>query len=326
MGDSMELLGREGATDHSEELTFLWLEITGQCNLTCIHCYADSGPSAPLRAAMSISDWTRVIDEAAEIGCRQIQFIGGEPTLHPDLEIMIDRARAKGFEFVEVFTNATRISKQLVGTLRRYDVHVASSFYSHNPEVHDRITQRLGSWRRTVAGIGAILAAGIPTRVGIVEMDENVHDTPQTRAFLHSMGVVNVGSDRMRGIGRADGARDRGANEERFEELCGKCAQGKLCVSASGTAFPCVFSRATPLGNVKNGLRPIVGGTALHAFRKQMQKTHGRSLARAFTEQTAECTPYCNPNCSPDCMPNCNPNCNPDCMPNCYPNCNPDRR
>ena len=25
-------------------LRFLWLEITGKCQLECTHCYADSGP------------------------------------------------------------------------------------------------------------------------------------------------------------------------------------------------------------------------------------------------------------------------------------------
>jgi MoaA/NifB/PqqE/SkfB family radical SAM enzyme len=26
------------------ELSFVWLEITGKCQLECAHCYADSGP------------------------------------------------------------------------------------------------------------------------------------------------------------------------------------------------------------------------------------------------------------------------------------------
>lgn len=26
-------------------LRFLWLEITGRCQLACAHCYADSGPT-----------------------------------------------------------------------------------------------------------------------------------------------------------------------------------------------------------------------------------------------------------------------------------------
>jgi MoaA/NifB/PqqE/SkfB family radical SAM enzyme len=30
--------------DAVAELSFLWLEITGKCQLHCTHCYAESGP------------------------------------------------------------------------------------------------------------------------------------------------------------------------------------------------------------------------------------------------------------------------------------------
>jgi uncharacterized radical SAM superfamily Fe-S cluster-containing enzyme len=46
-----------------------------------------------------------VIDEAYDAGCRQLQFIGGEPTLHPSLDSFIRHAAEKGYEFIEVFTN-----------------------------------------------------------------------------------------------------------------------------------------------------------------------------------------------------------------------------
>src|SRR5208283_2388709 len=29
-------------------LDFLWLELTSRCNLQCVHCYAESGPSSAL--------------------------------------------------------------------------------------------------------------------------------------------------------------------------------------------------------------------------------------------------------------------------------------
>ena len=77
-------------------LRFLWLEITGKCNLLCTHCYADSGPEADLYGNMAFEDWTRAISEAAELGCRQIQFIGGEPTMHPRLDDMVDHANHRG--------------------------------------------------------------------------------------------------------------------------------------------------------------------------------------------------------------------------------------
>jgi MoaA/NifB/PqqE/SkfB family radical SAM enzyme len=66
------------------ELSFIWLELTGKCQLQCRHCYADSG-SRGTHGSMTRADWTRVIDEAVDLGLSLIQFIGGEPTLHPDL-------------------------------------------------------------------------------------------------------------------------------------------------------------------------------------------------------------------------------------------------
>ncbi|HEX7660536.1 MAG TPA: radical SAM protein [Pseudonocardiaceae bacterium] len=62
------------------ELSFIWLEITGTCQLECSHCYAESGPRGT-HGEMSGSDWCRVIDDAASLGVQTVQFIGGEPTM-----------------------------------------------------------------------------------------------------------------------------------------------------------------------------------------------------------------------------------------------------
>src|SRR5687767_1018146 len=84
-------------------LNFLWLEITRRCNLTCAHCYVDSGPGLPLTEGMQFDDWCRVMDEARAEGCRRVQFIGGEPTLHPDLPALLGHAARAGFSQCEVF-------------------------------------------------------------------------------------------------------------------------------------------------------------------------------------------------------------------------------
>jgi MoaA/NifB/PqqE/SkfB family radical SAM enzyme len=41
---------------------------------------------------MTAIDWMRVIDEAAGMGCRSMQLIGGEPTLHPALPAPVRHA------------------------------------------------------------------------------------------------------------------------------------------------------------------------------------------------------------------------------------------
>jgi MoaA/NifB/PqqE/SkfB family radical SAM enzyme len=263
-------------------------------------------------------DWLAVIDEAADLGCEQIQFIGGEPTLHPGLERMIVRARARAFSFIEVFTNATRLSARHIACFREHGVSVATSFYDRSAAAHDAITQNAGSWKRVLGGLEAVLAADLPLRVGIIEMDENRDEADATVVFLKSLGVQDISIDRRRGIGR--GGREADTREgERFDELCGKCGRGKLCVTPSGMAHPCVFSRATPVGRAQDGLAAILDGSALRAFREKM-------LGLFMADCNPDCMPACRPNCNPDCMPYCNPNCNPDCMPNCNPNCNPDRR
>jgi MoaA/NifB/PqqE/SkfB family radical SAM enzyme len=48
-------------------LDFLWLEITGRCQLACEHCYASSGPSGT-HGTMATADWKRTIDQAVDLG------------------------------------------------------------------------------------------------------------------------------------------------------------------------------------------------------------------------------------------------------------------
>jgi hypothetical protein len=309
---TQEISSRTFACPPSGKLDFLWLEVTAKCNLTCTHCYAESGPWKPLLGAMSKQDWENVLAEARQSGCRRLQFIGGEPTLHPHLPDLIRFARAGGYDFIEVFINATRISPALIDLLRENGVAVAASFYSHDAETHDRITNRRQSWVQTVAGLKCIVAASLPVRVGVIEMEENVGHLPETIAFLKSLGVVSIDADRLRGVGRGDKAVVPSL-AERLDELCGKCWQGKLCVTSSGEAFPCIFSRKTCLGNAKAGLGAILDGDKLRDFRRAIYHHRGGL-------DESDCMPGSDLPCNPDCNPNCNPNsdpCRPDdsCLP-----------
>jgi MoaA/NifB/PqqE/SkfB family radical SAM enzyme len=53
---------------------------------------------------MGYKDWRNVIEEAASLGCSKVQFIGGEPTVHPRLSDLLVEARRIGFDFIEVYT------------------------------------------------------------------------------------------------------------------------------------------------------------------------------------------------------------------------------
>lgn len=98
-------------TVESPPVTFLWLELTGKCQLECVHCYAESSPTGT-HGTMTAADWRRVIAEAASMGVRTVQFIGGEPTLHPSLAELIDYALLRDLG-VEVFTDLVHVTETL---------------------------------------------------------------------------------------------------------------------------------------------------------------------------------------------------------------------
>jgi sulfatase maturation enzyme AslB (radical SAM superfamily) len=109
-------------------LDFLWIEVTGRCNLRCIHCYAEADGHHPRGLPTRVL--TDALDEAAEMGCRNLQLTGGECTLRPDLRDLITHARSRDFEMVEIFTNGTLLDESLVEFLARTGVAVAVSLHS----------------------------------------------------------------------------------------------------------------------------------------------------------------------------------------------------
>jgi MoaA/NifB/PqqE/SkfB family radical SAM enzyme len=255
-------------------LDFLWLELTRRCNLACVHCYTESSSALPLRERMTFADWCRVMDDARAAGCRRVQFIGGEPTLDPDLGRLLEHASQAGFRYPEVFTNATLIREDLVQIFRRLRVLVHFSIYSDDPSVHDRITGQQGSFERTVEGIRRLVQARVRVAAGIILLPQNRDHLQRTKAFLKGLGVRAIYDDRVRGIGRGEvlvpSVRAR-------DELCGACWSGKLSVDASGDARPCVFARASTVGNVLDeaeGLTSILDGARLRAFRHDMFLGH----------------------------------------------------
>lgn len=292
------------------ELSFVWLEITGKCQLLCEHCYAESGPTGGY-GKMTRNDWLRILDESAALGVRMVQFIGGEPSLHPDLPLLVEHALDRALA-VEVFSNLVHVPARLWETYSRAGVRLATSYYSDEAGQHEAITNRRGSYARTKANIAEVVRRAIPLRVGIIDVREDQR-VEQARVELAGLGVANVHADRLRHVGR--GARGAGAGGG--SAPCGHCAQGVVAVSASGEVWPCVFTRAMPLGSVRTAaLAEIVAGPAMNAARASL----GTRVASGI------CDPRCCPNnmCDPKCSPSCSPSCEPqgNCIPsgNCAPN------
>lgn len=270
----------EGVSQHSQSFELLWLELTNVCNLSCVHCYADSGPSTQSHDCLDESEYLRVISDARKAGCKKIQFIGGEPTLNTSLPKYLAAASDLKFKYIEVFSNLNRLSPLISSAIIRSGAAVATSFYSYDPDTHDSITRRKGSFKSTLSNIQRLSNCGVPLRAGFIEMEENAGHFDQTKSLLQSVGVRRVNFDRIRAIGR-------GKAKSVSQSLCGHCSKGSLCVSSTGAVFPCIMSREWEVGSVKTA--------TLSSIAYSDELTHARKLLDSKFAEGAPDYNSCNP-------------------------------
>jgi MoaA/NifB/PqqE/SkfB family radical SAM enzyme len=280
-------------------LDFLWLELTNRCNLQCVHCYTESSPQSGERDLLSTADYEDVMRQAHALGCRKIQFIGGEPQLNRAFDHLLRAGVGTGFEFVEVFTNLTKLDEATVDFAAETGVCFATSVYSDDPDVHDAVTTVRGSHRRTIGNLRRLIDRGVTTRAGVITMTEDDEATDRTVRFLHDMGVGHVRASGAREFGRGEDIVGREASDE---ALCGHCWNGSLALAPDGRAYPCVMARDHAVGDTTvQTLAEIVRGAPLAGRRDAIYE-------RVWLPKTARAeSPFCHQSCVPDLSCPCDP-------------------
>lgn len=130
-----------------------------RCNQACTYCTARR-PRDDLAAIQPAALAAR-IDAALAAGAREILLGGGEPTLHRGLEALVARARAGGAAVV-LATNATLLDGARARALRDAGLTLARVNLAGWGDALDAVTRDPGGFARTVAGLEALAAAGLP--------------------------------------------------------------------------------------------------------------------------------------------------------------------
>jgi MoaA/NifB/PqqE/SkfB family radical SAM enzyme len=239
----------------------LFVEVVGICNERCLHCYAESGPT--VESSLDRETCEAIIDDAAALGFRRIQFTGGDPLLCSFLPDLV--ARAKNFEVREIYTNGLALTDELLDKLAPHNPSFAFSYYSHAAEIHDAITRTPGSHRRTRAAISRVVSRGLPVRAAMVVLNDNVDGVDATIEDLKQLGVglVSTGASKTAGRGRSFMWQPRGTGNAGHRGE-GARSEGKLCVTYEGNVVPCIFNRGRVLGrvNATHRLRDVVAALA----------------------------------------------------------------
>ncbi|UCD44461.1 MAG: radical SAM protein [Candidatus Bathyarchaeota archaeon] len=264
------------------KLDTIWIEITSRCNLKCVHCYADAD-SPQIGEELSKKTIFSVIDDAAEMNCRKIQFTGGEPTMRADLIELIEYAKSR-VDIVEIFTNGTLLNEDQIKFFAENEVHVAFSIYSYRPDTHDSITQVKSSFDKMLGNLKLLLAYNVRVFGAAVAMKQNEKELDDTIQFLSKLGVLTRLPDPIRPTGRGINQRfwpkdysllllrsepDFVVNKQVYEKnlFWNSCWMGKVTVTSAGDVLPCNFGREQVVGNVHDErLKDLINNEKMKYF------------------------------------------------------------
>jgi len=166
--------------------------VTGlSCNIQCIFCYYRDNLKTSNR---KIKEIQKDLLFARKNRISQVDFSGGEPTMHPELGKMITFAKNIGIETVCIISNGIRLSnknylKQLQGA--GLD-EVLFSVHGSNSEIHDAITQCPGSHKKISKALENTVDIGLTVRTNTVVNKINFKDLPDTAEFIKAFSPLQV--------------------------------------------------------------------------------------------------------------------------------------
>lgn len=162
-------------------------DITGKCNLRCVHCYNINGQFH--ENELSTEEIKRVIEEMAAFGVEQITFSGGEPLMRKDFFDIALFTSNFGFNYVSVATNGILIDHKIAKLLKKANLSVQVSIDGDTAEVHDEQRGVKGAFDQGIHGIKLLKEVGVNTSVCTVATKLNIDRISGILQLMQHLGV-----------------------------------------------------------------------------------------------------------------------------------------
>jgi len=245
------------------KINFAWIEITNKCNLKCIHCYGNFTPSNV--NFLTTSDFLNILEQLEEINCKNIQIIGGEPLLHPDIWNFLQHSIKRGFK-TEIFTNGLLITEDIVQKLRKLNIQVALSWYGSKEEA-TRITQNTLFSEKVWNSIELLKKFQIPFRIATIITKYNERASNPLGGKIDivrisgraSLQLLNIKLIRRKFLRLENFYRPISSEFILSNMVKHNCFGRKLYIDAQLNVYPCVMERRISYGNlIKKKLTDIL--------------------------------------------------------------------
>jgi organic radical activating enzyme len=168
-----------------------------RCNLACTYCNEFDKVSAPV----PLDEMLRRIDRLADLGTLSVDLSGGEPLLHPDLDAVIARIRARGM-LASLLTNGYLLSRARIERLNRagldrlqisIDNVVPDDVSYKSLKVLDQKLQLLARHAEFDVSINSVLGSGVKHPSDALTIAQRA----LTLGFGTSVGVIHDGDGQI---------------------------------------------------------------------------------------------------------------------------------
>jgi radical SAM protein with 4Fe4S-binding SPASM domain len=198
---------------------FVVWNFTDRCNLSCRHCYQSSS-SKTAEGELTLKEKLALIDDFGRHYVAMVAFAGGEPTLSPDLEPVLERCQQYGIH-TTIATHGGLLSKERCRRLADRGLrYVEVSLDSVDPEKHDRFRGRSGMWRESVQGIKNVVATpGLRAGLAMCVTRANLDEVEKMLQFAVDLGVSCFAHFNFIPTGRGRRMADQDISPQQREKL-----------------------------------------------------------------------------------------------------------
>jgi MoaA/NifB/PqqE/SkfB family radical SAM enzyme len=165
----------------------VFFHILTQCNLTCRHCYINpsqhGNESLPLEI---ITSWLKVFVKNNQNS--NLIFLGGEPTLHPELARAVKAAKQMGYTSITIDTNGYLFHDILHKILPGDVDFISFSLDGATRKTNDRI-RGIGCYDSCISGIKQAVQLGFNTSLIFTVSNENIHELTMMPPLINDLGI-----------------------------------------------------------------------------------------------------------------------------------------
>lgn len=164
----------------------VFFHILTACNLSCSHCYINPDQHGTQTLSKEqIADWLALFADPKKKS--NVIFLGGEPTMHPDLSYAIRKAKELGY-FVTVDSNGFLFHDLLNKTSPNYLDFLSFSLDGPDPEVNDPIRGE-GVFDICVANVKRAVQSGYNVSVIYTVSSKNINHLEKMVPLLNKLRV-----------------------------------------------------------------------------------------------------------------------------------------